>query len=94
MYSKHVIRRIIILIAVLLSSTANKLSIIAAIRGVATLNVVAVPANKAKTANKSISLPINPSVYLPNKALQASEYFWRFLFLTWSINPKDTAKTK
>ena len=34
------------------------------------------------------------SVCLPNKGRHASEYFWRSLFLTWSINPNAAAKTR
>ncbi len=45
------------------------------IRGVARLNVVAVPANRAKTATKSISLPKIPSVCFPKIGRHASEFF-------------------
>lgn len=38
--------------------------------GVATLNVVAVPAIKAKTAKRSMILPAKPSVCLPKIGLQ------------------------
>ena len=41
----------------------------------ATLNVVAVPARRANTANKSMILPGHLSVYLPSNGLHASEYF-------------------
>ena len=64
-----------ILIAVLLSDIWNTSPIIVAIRGVATLNVVAVPAKSANTANRSIIRPAKPSVCFPRTGLQASEYF-------------------
>ena len=72
----------------------NSLSKMTDINGVATEKVVAVPARRAKTANRSMNLPSSPSVCFPNNGLQASEYFCLSLFLTWSMNPKATAKTK
>ena len=45
---------------------------IVAIKGVATLNVVAVPARRANTSNKSMILPGHLSVYLPSKDRHAS----------------------
>ena len=81
-YTAQVIRRIIIVTAVLLMVMPNSFTIMLAIRGVATLNVVAVPARSAKSAKRSITLPRSPSACFPITGRQASEYLWRFLFLT------------
>ena len=61
-------------------------------RGVARENVVAVPARRAKTAVRSMSLPQRPSTRPPRSGLHASEYFCLFRLRTWSMKPKDTAK--
>ena len=53
----------------------NNFAIILVINGVASVNVVAVPASKANTANKSINLPRKPSVCLPSNGRHASENF-------------------
>ena len=53
----HVITIIIIVKIVSLIVTWNNFVIILVINGVASVNVVAVPASKANTANKSINLP-------------------------------------
>ena len=84
----------IILIIVRLISICKSSAIRAAISGVATLKVVAVPANNANTASKSIILPAIPSVCFPNSGLQASEYFFFSQLRTWSINPNAAAKSK
>ena len=63
------------LITVRLTATWNNSLIMVAISGVATLNVVAVPARSANTANRSIMRPAQPSVYFPRIGRQASEYF-------------------
>ena len=83
-----------IFIIVLLSSMLKRWPIISAINGVATLNVVAVPASKANTAKRSIKRPANPSVCFPKSGRHASEYFCLLLFLTCSIKPKATANTR
>ena len=54
----------IILITVLLTSIWNSSPMISAIRGVATLKVVAVPASSAKTARRSISILAKVCIYL------------------------------
>ena len=61
-------------------------------RGVASEKVVAVPANRAKTAVRSISLPMTPSTFFPRRGRQASEYFCLFLLRTWIMKPKETAR--
>ena len=66
---------ITIVTAVSFSCTPNKVLMIFAISGVATLNVVAVPARSANTASKSIIRPAIPSVCFPRIGRQASEYF-------------------
>ena len=53
----------------------NSFAIILVINGVASVNVVAVPASKANTANKSINLPRKPSICLPKSGRHASENF-------------------
>ena len=83
-----------ILMTVRLRVTWNSSPISAAIRGVATLNVVAVPAKRANTASRSMMRPGRPSVCLPSKGRQASEYFWRLRLRTWSMKPKATASTR
>ena len=77
-----------------LSVTWNNSPMIAVISGVATLNVVAVPASNAKTASKSIMRPAQPSVCRPKIGRQASEYFWRLRLRTCSIKPNATASTR
>ena len=61
--------------------------------GVATENVVAVPAISATTASTSMILPGALSVYLPRMGRQASEYFCFFLPRTCSMKPKAAAST-
>ena len=61
--------------------TPKSAAMMLAIRGVARLKVVAVPARRAKTARRSIILPKKPSVCLPKMGRQASEYFCLSLFL-------------
>ena len=73
-YTAHVINRIIIVTTVRLIVIPNKSTIIVAISGVATENVVAVPANNAKSAKRSIRRPRTPSACLPIIGRHASEY--------------------
>ena len=61
--------------------------------GVAMENVVAVPAMRAITARRSMTFPQGPSMCLPSKGLQASEYFCLWQPLTWSMNPNAAAST-
>ena len=74
--------RMPIVTATLFSSIPRSSLIALAIRGVAMLKVVAVPANRANTARKSMTRPAIPSVFSPSKGRHASEYFWRSLFRT------------
>ena len=78
----HVTKRITIVIIVLLTFIPTRASIAAAISGVATEKVVAVPAIRANTARRSMILPMIPSVYFPRSGRQASENFCLSLFLT------------
>lgn len=66
----------------------------AAMSGVATLKVVAVPASSANTASRSMMRPARPSVCRPRMGRQASEYFWRLHLRTWSMKPNATASTR
>ena len=63
-----------IVTTVRLSVIPNSFTIIAAKSGVATLNVVAVPASSANNANKSITRPNTPSACFPITGRHASEY--------------------
>ena len=74
-YTAHVSTNIIMVTTVRLICIWNSSPITLAINGVARLNVVAVPANSANTASKSINRPRIPSVYLPRIGRHASEYF-------------------
>ncbi len=57
------------------TSENSKQIFLVAIKGVATLKVVAVPAMRANTAKRSMKRPAKPSVCLPNTGRHASEYF-------------------
>ena len=74
-------------------STWSRLAAVWLISGVARLKVVAVPANRAKTAKRSMRRPGALSVREPRIGRQASEYFCFLHFLTWSIKPKAQAST-
>ena len=60
-------------------------------RGVATENVVAVPAIRAITARTSMIFPCQRSVFSPRIGRQASEYFCFVRLRTCSMNPKHAA---
>ncbi len=60
--------------------------------GVAREKVVAVPASRAKTAVRSITLPQKPSTRFPRRGRQASEYFCLLRRRTWIMKPKETAR--
>lgn len=62
------------MITVRLIASPKRSAIIAAISGVATEKVVAVPASSANNANKSITRPKIPSACLPMIGRHASEY--------------------
>ena len=62
--------------------------------GVASENVVAVPASSAKTAIKSISFPAGPSTCFPSSGRQDSEDFCLSRLRTWSIKPNATESTR
>ena len=59
--------------------------------GVASENVVAVPAINAKMAIKSMVFPIQPSTLSPRSGRQASENFCFSTLRLCNINPKATA---
>ena len=76
------------------ASRPRRLARACPISGVARLKVVAVPARRAKTAKRSMSFPGALSTREPRMGRQASEYFCFLQFLTWSMKPKDTARTR
>lgn len=89
-YTKHVTIKIPIVTNFELS-IPTRLVNAADSKGVATENVVAVPAIKAITAKTSINFPCHLSVLFPRRARQASEYFCFFTPRTCSMKPKHAA---
>ena len=71
----HVMINIMIVSTVEFKFILKSSWIMLVISGVAKLNVVAVPANKAMSATQSMSLPKMPSVCFPKIGRHASEYF-------------------